>query len=172
MVNIQFGSCYKQCCKGIKKEVFQFYFYTYDNFFVIIQRFVDTLCGLINYLQYAYLIKVDVISLHRGYELFNIYTCSRCFITIAVFPFWTILIIFFQILDDSLTLSKNGHVLVYIRQTIPVGCYYTDNEKPDCEEEIIFVNDDSRPDDICTGGIRVQNDKNSMESSMKVQVRW
>ncbi|XP_060587374.1 uncharacterized protein LOC132742889 [Ruditapes philippinarum] len=71
-----------------------------------------------------------------------------------------------MILDDSITLSKNEHAYVYVKQTIPIGCYYNDNEESNCEEELII---ETESKDACTGRISVQNDKIPNESFMKIK---
>ncbi|XP_060561563.1 uncharacterized protein LOC132721299, partial [Ruditapes philippinarum] len=61
-----------------------------------------------------------------------------------------------KIKDESITLSKSGSATVDIEQTIPKGCYYTDDEEPNCEERMTFE-DESSVSDMCAGKLRVQN---------------
>ncbi|XP_060587375.1 von Willebrand factor D and EGF domain-containing protein-like [Ruditapes philippinarum] len=73
-----------------------------------------------------------------------------------------------KIKDDSITLSKSGSATVDIEQTIPKGCYYTDDEEPNCEERMTFEDELSVPD-MCTGKLRVQNIADVGNSFVKIK---
>jgi hypothetical protein len=78
---------------------------------------------------------------------------------------------FLQVKDDSITLSKSGSATVDIEQTIPKGCYYTDDEEPNCEERITFEDESSVPD-MCTGKLRVQNIADVGNPFVKIKVTF
>ncbi|XP_060567989.1 von Willebrand factor D and EGF domain-containing protein-like [Ruditapes philippinarum] len=73
-----------------------------------------------------------------------------------------------KIKGGAITLSKSGSATVDIVQTIPIGCYYTDDDEPNCEERITFE-DESSVSDICAGKLRVQNNADVGNSFVKIK---
>ncbi|XP_060567990.1 von Willebrand factor D and EGF domain-containing protein-like, partial [Ruditapes philippinarum] len=74
----------------------------------------------------------------------------------------------FKIKSESITLSKSDSATADIEQTIPKGCYYTDDEEPNCEERITFEDGSSVPY-MCTGKLRVQNTADVGNSFVKIK---
>ncbi|XP_053387193.1 uncharacterized protein LOC123542679 [Mercenaria mercenaria] len=73
-----------------------------------------------------------------------------------------------KVADNSISLSKSGYTLVDVEQTIPLGCYYRDDEAPNCVEELLFEDSTYVPD-VCAGGIRVQNADEPSKSVIEIQ---
>ena len=76
-----------------------------------------------------------------------------------------------QIKDESVTLSRGGYSIAEIEQTIPVGCFSSDDEDRVCEESITFE-DESSVSDQCSGHILIQNTADVGKSYVKLQVNF
>jgi hypothetical protein len=68
-------------------------------------------------------------------------------------------------------MSKSGTATVDIEQTIPKGCYYTDDEEPNCEERMTFE-DESSVSDMCAGKLRIQNTADVGNPFVRIKVKY